>query len=758
MEQTRRAFLDLKQDVKSLFKRLHGLYHCPTVECLPETPTQVDFFVMESIFKGQSWPAEPPIDVLELRQKAASVPLRSTNSVLRPHVDMALQGGSSMASSQLAAPSSASSFFITEPAFSTASSSSSCTGSATWVWMIIVSEQHCWSWGFCFYKEHSKFWISLHVFILHPNRFHWHWLIRNSHVLRLPRNLQKDLHLKELASCAPRNLIFSKLWMHLKNLFVRKKNWRKLRKPPPRKPLVNVRLQKDPRKNEAFVHQFIWITPKQKQPLLNPGHPKKRRQGHCKSWFQLLPQADYQSRLWRITEKNNPFKDFVAERHLVLGSPCAFLPFFAMAAPGLDVAMRRKLQAYVHIYDFLTDEVWEELLNPEMPRRDKIVSLVSHSAKLGLQNASEPTFGMLCALCHWTTWKADSQAPMTNADFVSMKQEIRTALDQCVSKGVCGPWLQQLPSEREVFCWLWWLGAVQSTNHGICGISMKRFHSGGIGTQKAPRKQYMLWKVFLRPLQVAVTQTWFLRHHLLLLWLACLNVHHRSRFRLCLFYSPLHVWRQKVLCLKNRSNPCRRMDVTLRLHALLRNQCLWIWWMVLCLAFRHIPRMLRCLRDNLPSVILRVCRLQPLQYHKVWSNHLPDLPSLRKKPAAKPKAKACGKAKAVAKVNTVKKRPAVKKSAKLDFPKGEVSLHQRKLLKPQGCSRCRHSVGCSPSCWAYKGYKALSFWFEAFCPEHNAADQTKKVWELVAELPLLNLFQSRTGMWCFSMLPIISCH
>ena len=69
VEQTRRAFLDLKQDVKSLFKRLHGLYHCRTVECLPETPTQVDFFVMESIFKGQSWPAEPPIDVLQLRQR-----------------------------------------------------------------------------------------------------------------------------------------------------------------------------------------------------------------------------------------------------------------------------------------------------------------------------------------------------------------------------------------------------------------------------------------------------------------------------------------------------------------------------------------------------------------------------------------------------------------------------------------------------------------------------------------------------------------
>ena len=34
-----------------------------------------------------------------------------------------------------------------------------------------------------------------------------------------------------------------------------------------------------------------------------------------------------------------------------------------MAAPELDVAMRKRLQTFVHIYDFLTDTVWEDLLN-----------------------------------------------------------------------------------------------------------------------------------------------------------------------------------------------------------------------------------------------------------------------------------------------------------------------------------------------------------------------------------------------------------
>ena len=105
VEQTRRAFLDLKQDVKSLFKRLHGLYHCRTVECLPETPTQVDFFVMESIFKGQSWPAEPPIDVLQLRQRRPQC-LCAQPTLSFDHMWIWLcKEVSTMASEQLAAPS-----------------------------------------------------------------------------------------------------------------------------------------------------------------------------------------------------------------------------------------------------------------------------------------------------------------------------------------------------------------------------------------------------------------------------------------------------------------------------------------------------------------------------------------------------------------------------------------------------------------------------------------------------------------------------
>ena len=153
------------------------------------------------------------------------------------------------------------------------------------------------------------------------------------------------------------------------------------------------------------------------------------------------------------------------------------------------------------------------------------------------------------------------------------------------------------------------------------GNSMKRFHCVRIGSQKgAPCKLYMLWKVFLHLLQVLVKQTWFLHHHLLVLWLACLHVRQGSRFHLCLCCSPVLVWRRKVLCLKHRLKPCRRMDVTLRLKALFCNQCLWMWWMVRCLGFRHIPRMLR--NVYLPSAILHVCQLTPLQDQKVWRDHL----------------------------------------------------------------------------------------------------------------------------------------
>jgi len=109
-----------------------------------------------------------------------------------------------------------------------------------------------------------------------------------------------------------------------------------------------------------------------------------------------------------------------------------------------------------------------------------------------------------------------------------------------------------------------------------------------------------------------------------------------------------------------------------------------------------------------------------LSLEQLLSHTVKGLPSrseqVFKRPAAKPKAKVSAKAKPAAKVKSTKKRPAAKKSAtadkksaNFDFPKGEISLHQRRLLKPMGCSRCRHSVGCSPSCWAYKGYKALSY-------------------------------------------------
>ena len=212
-----------------------------------------------------------------------------------------------------------------------------------------------------------------------------------------------------------------------------------------------------------------------------------------------------------------------------------------MATPELDGAMRRRLQAYVHIYDFLTDSVWEQLLSAEIPRRDKIACLVTHSAKLGLQNASEPTLGMLCALCHWTTWKADPQAPITCADFQSVKHEIRMALETCVSKGLCGPWLQQLPSEREALSDLDDLVPCKVPTMELRQF-YEKIHCVRIGTQKgAPCKLYMLWKVFLRLLQVPVKQTLVLHHHLLLLWLACLHVREGSRFHLCLCGRPVLV-------------------------------------------------------------------------------------------------------------------------------------------------------------------------------------------------------------------------
>ena len=391
-----------------------------------------------------------------------------------------------------------------------------------------------------------------------------------------------------------------------------------------------------------------------------------------------------------------------------------FLSVFAMAAPELDVAMRRRLQTYVHIYDFLTDTVWEDLLNAEIPRRDKIVSLVTHSAKLGLHNASEPTFGMLCALCHWTTWKADSQAPLTNADFQSVKQEIRTALETCVSKGVCGPWLQQLPSEREVFSdlddlvpckvptvELWQFyekiplrknriteGGTLQAVHALEGLFAPSSGAGEANMVPAPSPSSAL---------------------------ACLPP------RAARFQIPPMSMLQPGSCLKT-DGPMPEAP----LEALPQNGChsapqsSVLQSVPVDVVNGALPGF-QAHSKNAPKRLLAICDSPRVPADTpAGPEGVKGSPSrsdtVFKRPAAKPKAKVSGKAKPAAQVNTVKKRPAAKKSAtaakksaKFDFPKGEISLHQRRLLKPMGCSRCRHSVGCSPSCWARAGYKALSY-------------------------------------------------
>ena len=208
------------------------------------------------------------------------------------------------------------------------------------------------------------------------------------------------------------------------------------------------------------------------------------------------------------------------------------------------------------------------------------------------------------------------------------------------------------------------------------GNSMRRFHYVRIGSQKgAPCKLYMLWKVFLHLLQVLVKQTWLLHHpwfrhhHLLVLWLACLHVRQGSRFHLCPCCSPVLVWRRKVLCLKNRSKPCRRMAVTLRLKALFCNHCLWIWWMVRCLGFRHIPRRLRNL--YLPFAILHVCHLTPLQEQKVWRDYLLVLSKFSKglqpnlRPRSPPKRNLLPRSKVQRSVLLPKSQPLLTKSQQI---------------------------------------------------------------------------------------------
>lgn len=391
-----------------------------------------------------------------------------------------------------------------------------------------------------------------------------------------------------------------------------------------------------------------------------------------------------------------------------------------MAAPELDVAMRKRLQTFVHIYDFLTDTVWEDLLNAELPRRDKIVSLVTHSAKLGLHNASEPTFGMLCALCHWTTWKADAQALLTNADFQSVKQEIRMALEACVSKGVCGPWLQQLPSEREVFSdlddlvpckvptfelWQFYEKIPLRKNRITEGGTLQAVHAleGLFAPSSGAGEANMAPAPSLVPAPSPPSA------------LACLPP------RAARFQIPPMSMLQPGSCLKTEGPmPEEPLEAVPQNGGHSAPQSSVLQSLPVDMVNGALPGF-QAHSKKASQPLLAICdspRVPPDT--PAGTEGVKGLPSrseqVFKRPAAKPKAKVSAKAKPAAKVKSTKKRPAAKKSAtadkksaNFDFPKGEISLHQRRLLKPMGCSRCRHSVGCSPSCWAYKGYKALSY-------------------------------------------------
>lgn len=89
-------------------------------------------------------------------------------------------------------------------------------------------------------------------------------------------------------------------------------------------------------------------------------------------------------------------------------------------------------------------------------------------------------------------------------------------------------------------------------------------------------------------------------------------------------------------------------------------------------------------------------------------------PSEKKKPKSstctdKPKAKAKAKsaAKKVSKSKSAPKKKPDKKATPKSKGEGKVNAVIPDSLKRKyrdGCSKCRHRKGCTPSCWAMRGY------------------------------------------------------
>ena len=81
-----------------------------------------------------------------------------------------------------------------------------------------------------------------------------------------------------------------------------------------------------------------------------------------------------------------------------------------------------------------------------------------------------------------------------------------------------------------------------------------------------------------------------------------------------------------------------------------------------------------------------------------------SLPNEKEEEVASLKKPACASLKKPA----GKKKAKAAKAAKAAKDKKTVTKAQRMKLKPHGCSTCRHTAGCCPSCWTKQGYEVLS--------------------------------------------------
>ncbi len=111
-----------------------------------------------------------------------------------------------------------------------------------------------------------------------------------------------------------------------------------------------------------------------------------------------------------------PSKKLAADECLKLAEMALMVPWaadgdrdrvlsaFQSSEPVTAASRRKKQQHYNTIHMYLTEHMWDAMMDPDVQKDTKLNALVTHCFKLGMRNPTEPSMKLICSLwlmcCH----------------------------------------------------------------------------------------------------------------------------------------------------------------------------------------------------------------------------------------------------------------------------------------------------------------------------------------------------------------------